>query len=421
MASTKESPLQAQFDAAAEMLDADAATAYRSVINSDLSSEEDLRVKEAAVYKLADALTKLGNATALASLLSELRSFFTVVAKAKTAKIVRHVIDQVGKIPGTADIQVALCSESIEWCKAEKRSFLRMRLELRLGSLLLQQGKYTNALSMVQALLREVKKIDDKQMLVEVHLLESRIHYALRNVPKARAALTASRTAATSLYIGPELQAEIDGTAGTLHAEENDYRTAYSYFFEAFEGLHSMGDTINAVLPLKYMLLSKIMLGLTDDVAVIVNGKSGIKYNGKTTEGMLAIAAATKARSLHNFERALGEYSEQITSDPFMERHLKHLADTLLEQNLIRLIEPFSCVEISHVADLIGLPVARVESKLSGMILDRKFHGTLDQGRGQLLVFDRPAEDKAYAASLKVVENMHEAVDVLFRRAEKLK
>lgn len=70
-------------------------------------------------------------------------------------------------------------------------------------------------------------------------------------------------------------------------------------------------------------------------------------------------------RPVQGFQEALKEHEEQLVKDPVVHTHLSALYDTLLEQNLIRLIEPFSCVQIQHLAELISLPLETVLNKLA--------------------------------------------------------
>lgn len=77
--------------------------------------------------------------------------------------------------------------------------------------------------------------------MVESQLIEAKVYHALENLPKSKAALTAVKTLTSSaVYCEPKLQAEIDMTSGLMAADEHDYQTSYSYFYEAFEGYRSM-------------------------------------------------------------------------------------------------------------------------------------------------------------------------------------
>ena len=53
----------------------------------------------------------------------------------------------------------------------------------------------------------------------------------------------------------------------------------------------------------------------------------------------------------------------ELSSDPTIRSHLAALYDTLLEQNLLRIVEPYSTVEIEHVAEMVGQGRQAVETK----------------------------------------------------------
>ncbi|XP_042422268.1 26S proteasome non-ATPase regulatory subunit 11 homolog isoform X1 [Zingiber officinale] len=389
------------------------------VLANPSSSSEALRIKEQAISNLTDLLIQEKKAEDLRSLLTQLRPFFSLIPKAKTAKIVRGIIDAVAKIPGTSDLQISLCKEMVEWTRAEKRTFLRQRVEARLAALLMENKEYSEALTLLSGLIKEVRRLDDKLLLVDIDLLESKLHFSLRNLPKAKAALTAARTAANAIYVPPAQQGTIDLQSGILHAEEKDYKTAYSYFFEAFEAFNSLEDP-RAVFSLKYMLLCKIMVSQADDVAGIISSKAGLQYLGPDLDAMKAVADAHSKRSLKLFETALRDYKAQLEEDPIVHRHLSSLYDTLLEQNLCRLIEPYSKAEIAHIAELIELPLDHVEKKLSQMILDKKFAGTLDQGAGCLIIFDDPKTDAIFPGTLDTIANIGKVVDSLYVRSARI-
>ena len=332
----------------------------------------------------------------------------------------RTLLDLFAEIPGTGKAQIELTKENIDWAKSEKRIFLKQNLETRLVSLYIDNASYRDALALITSLLRELKRLDDKMILTEVHLLESRVNHALANMPKAKvrhhiplcvARLTkcdddrlpwfpleppptqstvlrsSKRSSTCSLVFSTPRTRTTRPPTRTFSKRSRDSpprttrkQTLLSSTCSCVKSCSISSVFHHALTFVRGLRKSKRQ---PEDVASIIAGKLAQRYPSKDIDALKAVAKAHEERNLADFEKTLRTFksgaliispihasmptdavdSSELSDDPIVRTHLASLYDTLLEQNLVRIIEPYSRVEISHVAEMVKQPLREVEAK----------------------------------------------------------
>jgi len=121
------------------------------------------------------------------------------------------------------------------------------------------------------------------------------------------------------------------------------------------------------------------------------------------------------------FEKCKQVYEWELLEDPVIKRHFFYLYNTLLEDNLKKIIEPYSEVQIDFVASSIGLPMERILQKLSEMILEEVIMGTLDQGRNCLIIFEEQEPTEMFENALETFTNIDGVIDSLYEKTQMYK
>lgn len=345
--------------------------------------------------------------------LTSCRAVLPFLGKAKASRMLRTLLDLCLQTEEMKDRKIQLCNECIEWATSQKRTFLRRSLQARLIRLHNDNASHTTALEMAGKLIAELKKMEDRELLVEVVLEESKAAFALNNPNKARTSLVMAKTVANTSFMTPVLQAAIDLQSGILCAEDNDFRTAYSYFFEAFENFEPIAGTMNeCIKTLKYMCLGKIVLDEPEHIKMLLTGKR--KYESVHLEAMKALGKAFEKRSLHMYHEANSKFENELRSDVVIARHAARLYDKLLEKEVIRVVEPYDVVDLDHLVTRIGLPMAKIERSVSALILDSRISGVLDQSTHTLTIYRPASADTAYKKAVNLIHVLERIVDTQY-------
>ena len=356
----------------------------------------------------------------------DLKSYFKLISDIKEIKntnntfLVKLTDKLIGKLKKRKELLndiIKVCEDITKFCDETNNISMKSKIQTRLAEIYYIHEHYANALDICNKVIFDLKRYEDNLGLIQLLLLESKIHYATNGISKSKAALTSVKTLITKVYVEPKLQANIDLQAGILAAHEKDFNLAYSYFFEAFDAYNipNQKRKNKALRAFQYMILSKIVGDHLDEVNNVVLSKQGKDYYGKEVEALRSIESAVREKSIKILKENI-EKNKEYFKDPVILYHINNLHNDLLEKNLIKIIKPYSVVEIDFVAKSIGLAYEDVLNKLRQMILDKKINGILDQGRGSLLIYDVETSNPYLDKSIETFKNLEKVVEALDKK-----
>ena len=357
---------------------------------------------------------------------NDLNSYFKLISQIKEIKntnntfLVKLTDKLIAKLKKRKDLLneiVNIAEEITKFCDKTNNISMKSKIQTRLAEVYYIHENYSKALDICNKVIFDLKRYEDNLGLIQLLLLESKIYYATNGISKAKASLTSVKTLITKVYVEPKLQANIDMHAGILAAYEKDFNLAYSYFFEAFDvyNIPNKKRRNKGLRAFQYMILCKIVGGHIEEVNNVVLSKQGKDYYGPEVEALRSIESAVKEKSIKLLEDNI-EKNKKYFTDKVINYHIRNLHNDLLEKNLIKIIKPYSVVEIDFVAKSIGLNYQDVLNRLRQMILDKKINGILDQGKGSLIIYDVDTANPYLDKSIETFKNLEKVVEALDKK-----
>jgi len=282
-----------------------------------------------------------------------------------------------------------------------KNERLWFKTMTKLGKLYFDREEF-NRLARILKQLRQSCQTDDGEddlkkgtQLLEVYALEIQMYTAQKNNKKLKALYDQSLHIKSAIP-HPLILGVIRECGGKMHLREGEFEKAHTDFFEAFKNYDESGSPRRTTC-LKYLVLANMLM------------KSGINpfdsqeakpyKNDVEILAMTNLVTAYQNNDINEFEKILKVNRQTIMEDTFIREHIEDLLRNIRTQVLIKLIKPYTRIQIQFISGELNIETNDVESLLVSCILDNTINGRIDQVSG-VLELDESSEGTARYTAL---------------------
>ncbi|EPY50886.1 COP9/signalosome complex subunit Csn2 [Schizosaccharomyces cryophilus OY26] len=210
--------------------------------------------------------------------------------------------------------------------------------------------------------------------LLELYSLEIQMYSSLEDNKRLKELYQSSLRIKTAIP-HPKIMGIIRECGGKMHMQEEQWSEAQTNFFESFKCYDEAGS-MDRIRVLKYLVLSNMLC--ESEINPYDSPETQPYKENPHVFAMTKLVEAYQKRDIKEVEKVLHEHRQDIMEDEFIRQYVDKILYSIRSQVLLEMIQPYSTVQLSLLAEKLAVTTEIVEQSLIGLIMDRRIQGKLD-------------------------------------------
>uniref|UniRef100_A0A1D1YX05 COP9 signalosome complex subunit 2 n=1 Tax=Anthurium amnicola TaxID=1678845 RepID=A0A1D1YX05_9ARAE len=361
-----------------------------------------------ALKQMAKLSFKAGNYESTLKYYKQLLSYTkSAVTRNYSEKSINNILDFISSSQDMAFME-EFYSTTLNALEEAKNERLWVKTNLKLAKLWLDRKEYNRLNKILRQLHTSCQKddgTDDQRKgthLLEIFALEIQMYTETKNNKKLKA-LYQQCLHVKSAIPHPRIMGVIRECGGKMHMGEKEWDKAQTDFFESFRNYDEAGSP-QRIQVLKYLVLANM---LTESQINPFDSQETKPYkNDPQIVAMTNLVSAYQRKEIREFEKILRDNRATIMDDLFIRTYIDDVLKNIRTQVLLRLIKPYTRIEIPFVSKQLNIPAQDVEDLLVGLVLDNKIVGRIDQVNQRLELYRQSSDTQRYNAIGKWSNNV---------------